>query len=117
MAFDFAAAKLLSRRVVHETLGVDGLYQDNSMSTPEPIRVRWHSKIDRFGDLESAGYAEVIEGIDRVILSAAQARSLNVSHGGTITIPMADIGPVVLSLAAEEEADGPYLECWTVAKL
>lgn len=117
MVFDFAAAKLQTRRLVHETFGVDGLYQDNSMSTPAPIRVRWHSKIDRFGDLESAGYAEVIEGIDRVILSAAQARELNVIATGIISLQVADIGTVRLSLSAREEAEGPFEECWMVAKL
>ncbi len=114
MAFDFAAAKLQSRQVVHATLGVAGLYQDNSMSTPEPIRVRWHSKIDRFGDLENGGYAEVIEGIDRVIFSEADARALNVKHAGVVTI--ASLGGVTLVLSAMEPADGPYEECWTVSK-
>lgn len=114
MAFDFAAAKTQLRQGVHETLGVAGLYQDNSMSAPEPIRVRWHSKINRFGDLDDANYAEVIEGIDRVIFEAAQARALNVRHAGVVTI--ASLGGVTLVLSAREPADGPYSEAWTVSK-
>lgn len=115
MAFDFAAAKTQSRRAVHATLGVDGLYQDNSMSAPTPVRVRWHTKIDRFGDLESAGYAEVIEGIHRVIFSEADARAVGVSQGGVVTIPSMD--DARLSLEALEPSDGPFLETWVAVKL
>lgn len=118
MAFDFAAAKYAARQVVHETLGVAAFYQDHTMSAPEPIRVRWHSKINRFGDLDGAGYAEVIEGIHRVILEEAQARLLNVRHGGVITITMATPNPFTaeLVLDSKEPADGPYEEIWTVTK-
>lgn len=115
MAFDFASAKALVRQTVHETLGVPGLYQDHSMSVPEPIRVRWHSKIDRFGDLESSGYAEVIEGIDRVIFQATEARAVGVRSGGTVTIQA--LGGVQLTLGAQEPADGPYEEIWSASKL
>lgn len=114
MAFNFAVAKAKLRRVVHSTLGVSALYQDSSMSTAEPIRVRWHSKIDRFGDLESAGYAEIIEGIHRVILDRDQARTLGVRNPGTITI--AELGDAVLTLEAMEPYDGPVEEIWSVTK-
>lgn len=114
MGFDFAEAKAQARRAVHDTLGASALYQDHTMSTPVDIRVRWHSKIDRFGDNEGAGYAEVIEGIHRVILEREQARLLNVIHTGRITI--AKLGGAVLTLDAMEPYDGPYEEIWTVSK-
>lgn len=114
MDFDFAEAKYQARRAVHETLGVSALYQDSTMSAPEPIRVRWHSKIDRMGDLENAGYAEIIEGLHRVILDAAQARLLAVRRTGVITIP---VWSARLSLEALEPSDGPFEEIWTVVKL
>lgn len=114
MAFNFADAKAKLRRAVHVTLGVSALYQDSTMSAPEPIRVRWHSKIDRFGDLESAGYAEIIEGIHRVILDRDQARLLAVRNAGTITI--AELGGAVLTLSAMEPYDGPVEEIWSVTK-
>jgi len=114
MPFDFATAKLGLRRVVHKTLGVNAFYQDSTMNTPEAIRVRWHSKIDRFGDNENAGYAEVIEGIHRVIFDEADARAMNVRKTGVITIP--SLGDAVLTLEAREPKDGPYEEIWTVVK-
>ncbi|EPS7029911.1 hypothetical protein IPC622_22590 [Pseudomonas aeruginosa] len=113
MAFSFAEAKAQLRRAVHSTLGVAAFYQDDSMSTPQPIRVRWHSKIARFGDLESSGWAERIEGIDRVIFAAADARQLNVRYAGRVTIP--EYG-IELILDAKEPADGPEEEIWLVAR-
>jgi hypothetical protein len=115
MAFDFASVKAQTRRVVHDTLGVDALYQDNVVTTPVPIRVRWHNRINRFGDLESAGYAEIIEGIDRVILNGEQARLIGVRSRGRIFMP-ATMGSAVLTLSAQEPKDGPFEECWTVSK-
>lgn len=116
MSFDFASAKQAARQAVHRTLGVDALYQDSSVSAPVPIRVRWHSKIDRFGDQPTAGYAEVVEGIHRVILEAAQARAVPVKQTGIITMP-ATMGGARLSLETREPADGPFEECWTVVKV
>ena len=114
MAFNFADAKRLVRQTVHETLGVAGFYKATSVSTPVPIRVRWHSKIDRFGDLESSGYAEVIEGIDRVIFYTVDARAIGVSRTGVISIPELSIDGLVLS--SLEPADGPYEEIWNVSR-
>ncbi len=116
MSFDFAAAKLATRQAVHRTLGVDALYQDSSVSTPVPVRVRWHSKIDRFGDQPTAGYAEVIEGIHRVIFEASAARAIPVKQTGIVTMP-ATMGGARLSLEAREPSDGPFEECWTVVKV
>lgn len=114
MAFDFAEVKRKTRGVVHATLGVSASYQDSSMSAPVPVRVRWHSKIDRFGDMENAGYAEVVEGIDRVIFEAAQARQLGVRHAGVVIIPQ--MGNAELTLDAMEPADGPFEEIWSASK-
>jgi len=115
MSFDFAAAKTALRRTVHDTLGVAALYQDHTMSTPVDVRVRWHSKINRFGDLEGSGYAEVIEGIDRVLFDKVQARSLGIRSGGEVTLTT--LGGFKLTLGAMEPADGPITETWSASKL
>lgn len=115
MAFDFAAAKGQMRQVVMDTLGVDALYQDHTLSAPVPIRARWHTKIDRFGDMGNAGYAEVIEGIERVILTITQAREIGVRTTGVITFPT--LGGVKVTLAAQEPRDGPIEEIWSVSSL
>lgn len=131
MPFDFAKTKTLARRTVHATLGVRAFYQDASMNEPAEITVRWHNKIDRFGDLESQSYAEIIQGIDRVLFDAVQARTLNVKRGGVVTIPSLaagmgaalgsplggeGVGPPAFVLQNREPNNGPVVEAWEVTR-
>lgn len=111
MAFDFAAAKTRTRQAVMKTLGVDALYSDDVTVVPVPIRARWHTKIERFG--ADGGYAEVIEGIERIVLSIEQARALNVKRTGVITFPT--LGGQSVTLSAMEPKDGPVEEIWAVS--
>jgi hypothetical protein len=108
-AFDFAAAKSALRRVVHDTLGVDALYQDDSMSDPVAITARWHNKIDRFGDPESQGYAEIVQGIDRIGLIPEYYPDITFRRGGTVTFPAYGNAFVLQVL---EPADGPHTRWW-----
>lgn len=131
MSFDFASAKALARQVVHSTLGVRAFYQDTSMSSPVEMKARWNCKIDRMGDLDNQSYAELIQGIDRVIFEAAEARTYMVKRGGTVTFPDygsglgvglgsplggEDIGPPAFVLQNREPADGPFSEVWSVTR-
>lgn len=131
MAFDFAKAKQAARRAVHTTLGVRAFYQDASMSSAIEIRARWHNKIDRMGDLDNQSYAELIQGIDRVIFEAAEARTYMLKRGGVVTFPDygaglgvglgsplggEDIGPPAFVLQHMEPSDGPFTEVWSVTR-
>lgn len=131
MPFDFAKVKAQVRRKVHETFGVQAFYKDDSFSTPQEIRVRWHSRIDRFGDLDQQGYAEFIQGIDRIIFEAAEARRLRVKRGGIVIIPSLGAGlgvalgspldgegiaPPGFILNDREPSDGPFRETWMVTR-
>jgi len=109
MPFDFADLKSLSRRVVHTTLGVSAFYQDASMSAPEPIKARWHNKINRLGDLQDQGYAEIVEGIDRIVLFPKDNPTVNYMSGGVVTFP--DYG-VSFRLQTLEPPDGPDQAVW-----
>lgn len=113
MAFDFASAKKSARRAVMKTLGVDAFYIDSSMTAAVPIRARWHTKIDRFGDNGNIGYAEVIEGVQRLILDVAQARAIGVKRNGVVTFPTLD--GVRVTLDQMEPSDGPIEEIWVVS--
>lgn len=113
MPFDFAAAKKATRQTVMDTLGMDALYTDSVHLTPVAIRARWHTKIDRFGDNGNLGYAEVIEGVQRLILTEVQAREIGVKHGGVVTFPTLD--GVAVTLETLEPKDGPIEEIWTVS--
>lgn len=130
MGFDWAATKKAVRRTVHNTFGVTAFYQDDSYDTPQEVKARWHSKIDRFGDLEGQGYAELIQGIDRIIVAAEDARRLNFVRGGTITFngfgaglgvglgaPLGGdgIADPTFELDTREPSNGPYEEIWLVS--
>ena len=117
MPFNFLELKLRARRVVHSTLGVPAFYQDTPLSTPEEVRVRWHNKKVSVGDYDDQGYANVIEGIERVIFDADQARAVGVRRAGVVTIPNMG-GPqgesVTLVLALQDDTAGPGEEVWQV---
>lgn len=114
MAFDFAALKAKTRRVVHNTLAVEAFYQDDSMSAPQPIRARWHNKVDRFGDLMDQGYAEVVQGVDRVVLFPTDYPTLNFVRGGVVTFPSYRRA---FRLEILEPSDGPYRAVWQVVTI
>lgn len=112
MPFSFADAKKLVRRTVHKTFAVPALYQADSVSTPVACKARWHSKIEKTGDLDNEGWAQVIEGIDRVIFDVDEATTLGVSRGGKIIFP--DLGNIAFELDTQEDPDGPIEEIWLV---
>lgn len=109
MAFDFALLKAKTRRVVHDTLAVEAFYQDDSMSAPQTIHARWHNKVDRFGDLMDQGYAEVVQGVDRVVLFPSDYPTLNFVRGGVVTFPSYRRS---FRLEVLEPADGPEVAVW-----
>lgn len=119
MKFDFAAAKAEARRAVHDVLSVDAVYQDVTMPEPVPVTVRWHNKIARFGDLEGAGYAEVISGIDRLLFNRELLRASGVTlrQSGVVTIvnPLYDNAKLILS--AQDPIEGPVDVIWEVGKI
>ena len=118
MPFDFASVKALARQVVQATFGVRAYYSDVSVDTPVEIRVRWHNKLSRpFGDLENGGYAEVIEGIDRIVLIPKDVDGYPVTLRRLGVISNIDGMPdVELILEMREPADGPLEEAWTVTR-
>lgn len=96
MGFNFAKAKTLVRKTVHKTLSVQAFYKDKTISVPVEIYSRWHTKYNSFGGLDdSAGYAEVLENIDRLIFSSSDARSTDIKRGGVVWFPNYLTGDVV----------------------
>lgn len=109
MGFDFATAKALLRRTVHDTLAVAAFYEDDSMSKPAPVQARWHNKIDRFGDPESAGFAEHIQGVDRIVLFPGDTPALRFRRGGVVRFP--GYGNA-FTLEILEPSNGPLQQVW-----
>lgn len=118
MAFDFANAKTLARRAVQTAFGVLALYSSATVNPPVEIRARWHHRLSRpFGDLENGGYAEVIEGIDRIVLipETVDGEPVVLARKGVITFPEMLPG-VEFELDHREPSDGPLEEAWAVAR-
>lgn len=113
MAFNFAEAKRLVRRTVQDTMAVPAFYfSPSDPTTPVPIRARWHNKIDRFGDPETLGYAEIIQGIDRVIFVPEDTPGFTPQRLGKVTFP--DYG-VTFELGVREPNQGPLENIWLVS--
>ncbi|MNK62103.1 hypothetical protein D3C87_812720 [compost metagenome] len=114
-AFDFAAAKATVRRVVQTTLGVPALYRESDMAdAPVALTARWHNKIDRFGDIENQGYAEFIQGIDRIVLIPSDTPALVFKKDVLIEFPAYG---KVFTLQVKEKSSGPLEEIWQAAEL
>lgn len=127
MAFNWSAIKASTRRAVHDTFKVRALYHDPRMSEPMPVSVRWHNKIGVIGQETNQGYAEVIEGIDRVIFNREELEKSAIitpdrnpimpMKGGTIQLVDPLFNNSVLRLDSREPIVGPVDEVWNVVRV
>lgn len=119
MASNFAAAKAKMRRDVHASLSVSARYESYSLDVVvDDISVRWHNKIAVIGDLENGGYANVIEGIERIIFDRAELLAKNVllDEGDVIVITAEGFENARLVLKTQEPIVGPVEVIWQVAR-
>jgi hypothetical protein len=127
--------KLKGRRAIHSRASFDVTYIDDDHPdglafavdyAGQGLRARYHTKLARNGDLDGT-YAEVIEGIERLVFSdenVAEVSAALVANGepplvlnrtGRVTIDA--VKGAVFSLDSEEPADGPIETIWTVARV
>jgi len=113
-AFDWQSIKGRTRRIVHTTFSGDSTYQDDYLVAPVGLRVRWHNKIQLVGDLESGGFAESIEGIERIIFDRDELaeKAISLHHSGLVV--MAD--GTRLRLHTQEPIVGPVEVIWQVSR-
>lgn len=116
MSFNFADLKAETRRAVHDVLGVPAQYQDASMSAPVSITARWFNKVARFGDLVEQGYAEVVEGVDRIVLFPCDYPTVTFRRGGVITFPHYRRSFTLDTLEPPDGPEGQAVWQCTVAK-
>lgn len=123
MGFDWTDVKAQVRGIVDQTFRVAATYQDQTLSVPVPVTVRWHNKIARQGDLEGAGYAEIIEGVERLIfnrdllLTANAGGPLRLVHKGVVTLTDPRYNNAQFWLEAREPIVGPVEEIWNVSRV
>lgn len=114
MAFDFAALKAAARQTVHDTLSVPAAYVSRDGMTKLELRVRWQNKIAINGDLTEAGYAEMIEGVNRCVFAQSELheKSVTLQRGDTLTL----WDGAVLMLDSLEPTTGPVEVIWRVVQ-
>jgi hypothetical protein len=84
------------------------------MNTPETIKARWHNKIARFGDLENQGYADVVEGVDRIVLFPGDTPDITFVRNGIVTFPGYGNS---FRLEYQEPSDGPLSVVWQAVRV
>lgn len=118
MAFNFAAAKALVHRTVHDTFALDALYLGyEDTDVPVPLRVRWHNQIATTGDL-NGDYPLSIDTIDRLIFDAAEltAKGVKIKRGDRIQLTAAYFGGAVLEAETRDPKSEAAREIWHVGR-
>lgn len=110
----WAAAKAAARKVVHATFQRAATYAaPGSIDDPVDCTVRWHAKGARMGDLDSAGYAELVATEDRIVFDKTII-AFKPERGGIVTL-LDDPG-LSFRLEVQAEEDGPVTDIWTVTR-
>lgn len=117
----FLDLKARTRRTVHATFAVPCVLQTGEGSWNATARL--HNKMAIGGDIESQGYAGIIEGINRVIFNREELNALDEglgvipARGDRVTFPDHNGSgmDVTVELDARDPYDGPIDEKWTVA--
>ncbi len=130
-----AEIKETSRRLIHNRAAVscdlrdddhpNGLIFDPSSYDGPGLRVRYHNRRGRLGDLDGT-FADVIDGIDRLVFNDENVADVNVglyesgqpaltlSRGAKVTIPQ--YKGLMFILDSQEPPDGPLETIWVVAR-
>jgi hypothetical protein len=113
MGFDFAQARVIARRAVHDTMRVSAQYRAPGQSTPTDLHVRWHHKMGLSGDVDNAGYAQLMVGVETIVLDKDELAEKGVVPERGATVTLGD--GTVLSLDAKHPGDGPVKVVWSVS--
>lgn len=119
MASNFAAIKAKARRDVHASLSVSARYESYSQEViVDGLSVRWHNKRQLVGDLDSGGYAQIIDGVERIVFmqDELQAKGVTLEGGDVIIITAEGYGNVGLVLQTQEQIVGPVEVIWQVSR-
>jgi hypothetical protein len=119
MASNFAAIKAKARRDVHASLSVSARYESYSQEViVDGLSVRWHNKQQLVGDRDSGGYAQIIDGIERIVFmqDELQAKGVTLEGGDVIIIKAEGYGNVGLVLQTQEPIVGPVEVIWQVSR-
>lgn len=112
----FSALKAQARQAVHNYFAVVASYTD-AFTPPTVVGVRWHNKLIRpMPNMEGTGYAEVIEGVNRIIFAQAELQTLDVLLRPKGRVSLVDYPGIVFVLESREPPDGPVDVVWNVSR-
>lgn len=113
-----AQIKAKARKAVHAAFSYSATYKDGTLDAAVPVRVRWHNRLVMLGDYDQSGYANVIDGIERVIFDRSELATLGIEpvRGGVVTITDEGMNNTRLVLDTCEKHVGPLEEKWMVAR-
>lgn len=119
MPSNFAAIKAKARRDIHDGLSIAAQHRAASSNILTDLAVRWHSKQVLLGDLQDTGYANVIEGIERIIFDRDELilKAVVLREGDVVTITAEGYDNPQLVLKVREEIRGPIEVPWQVVRL
>ncbi len=112
-----AEIKARARKAVHAAFSVSAGHRSYGSDIHTTIQVRWHNKLVLQGNGTSDGYADVIEGIDRMVFDIDELadKGIALERGDTITMGPEYHG-AVLVLEEMEPMTGPVEQKWWVAR-
>jgi hypothetical protein len=113
-----AAVKAKARKAVHAAFSYSATYKDGTLDAAVPVDVRWHNRLVMLGDYDGAGYANVIDGIERIIFDRDQLGTLGITprRGGVVVITENGMDNTSLTLDTREKHVGPLEEKWVVTR-
>ena len=119
----FVDIKAAARRTVHATMAVPCSLRNADGTFA--LTARLHNKITIGGDIESQGFATVLEGVTRIILSreelALADNGAGVSPTRTDQVTFTDYNgtgqDVTFELDVRDPYDGPITEKWSVVQV
>lgn len=113
-----AAIKAKARKAVHAAFSYAATYHDASLDAAVDVKVRWHNRLVLMGDYDQSGYANVIDGIERIIFDRDELAKLGITpiRGGEVIITDEGMNQTTLFLDSREKYVGPLEEKWMVAR-
>lgn len=106
------------RNIVHDVMASNCEYVAPVSPTPAAVSlgVRFHTKIQKFGDLTDTGYAEFIEGVTRLVFNREEldAKTVSLKENGFVTLTHPQWRGAKFRLVTKEPYEGPVEEVWHV---
>lgn len=106
--------------MVHSTFAVPVSYYDKGSRTPRvlenPVTARLHNRIAVAPDPVAGGYAQIVEGVTRVIFSRDNLTLAGVAPKQGDKISFGPPYNVVVVLDVKDTPNGPVTEKWSVSR-